>query len=124
MPDLPRLKVYYDGACPGCRRDRARYERWAGETGRDVIWCDLNEHYDELSRKGIDPQAALMSLHIEEANGEIKEGIPAYIALMRRVPRLKPLAWVIGLPGIRHTLRYAYDHWVRRRLKREGRLPE
>jgi len=124
MPDLPRLKVFYDGACPGCRRDRARYERWAGETGRDVIWCDLNDHHDELSRKGIDPQAALMSLHIEEANGEIQEGIPAYIALMRRVPRLKPLAWLIGLPGIRHTLRYAYDYWVKRRLKREGRLPE
>ena len=124
MPHPSHLYVYYDAACPGCRRDRARYERWAGRTGRDVIWCDLNEHHDELRRKGIDPEAALMSLHVELSSGEIREGIPAYIALMQRVPRLKPLAWLIGLPGIRHVVRYAYDRWVKWRLKRQGRLPE
>ncbi|NOG31457.1 DUF393 domain-containing protein [Halomonas sp. TBZ9] len=123
MADLPPLKVYYDAACPGCRRDRMRYERWAGETGRDVVWCDLNQHHEQLREKGIDPQAALMSLHVEDAQGEIHEGMSAYIILMRRVPRLKPLAWLIGLPGINQGLRYLYDHWVRRRLKREGRLP-
>jgi hypothetical protein len=64
-----------------------------------------------------------MSLHVEDAQGEIHEGMTAYIILMRRVPRLKPLAWLIGLPGINQGLRYLYDYWVSRRLKREGRLP-
>lgn len=123
MSSSSYLKVYYDGACPGCRKDRARYERWAGATGRDVIWCDLNEYHDELRSKGIDPQAALLSLHVEEADGNIYEGIEAYIALMWRVPRLKAIAWLIGLSGIKTALRYGYDHWVRWRLKREGRLP-
>lgn len=123
MSELPPLKVYYDGICPGCRRDRARYERWAGEAGDRVAWCDVTEHRATLSEKGVDPQAALLSLHVEEEGGRIVEGIDAYILLMRRVPRLKPLAWLIGLPGIKPLLRWGYDAWVRRRLSRQGRLP-
>ncbi|MBB3183661.1 putative DCC family thiol-disulfide oxidoreductase YuxK [Halomonas fontilapidosi] len=123
MSDLPPLKVYYDGACPICQRDRARYERWAGEAGDQVAWCDVNEHQQTLGEKGVDPEAALLSLHVEEEGGSIQEGIDAYILLMRRVPRLKPLAWLVGLPGIKPALRWYYDRWVRRRLAREGRLP-
>jgi len=123
MPDTTPLKVYYDGICPGCRRDRARYERWAGEAGKQVAWCDVTEHQQELRNKGVDPQAALLSLHVEEEGGPIREGIDAYILLMRRVPRLRPLAWLIGLPGLKPLLRRLYDGWVRRRLAREGRLP-
>ncbi|TDN99195.1 MULTISPECIES: thiol-disulfide oxidoreductase DCC family protein [Halomonas] len=123
MSDQPSLKVYYDALCPICRRDRTRYERWAGEAGRAVAWCDVTEHQQELREKGVDPQAALLSLHVEEKNGRIVEGIDAYVRLMRRVPRLKPFAWLIGLPGLKPLLRWGYDRWVRRRLGREGRLP-
>ncbi|WP_280546469.1 MULTISPECIES: DCC1-like thiol-disulfide oxidoreductase family protein [unclassified Halomonas] len=123
MCELPPLKVYYDGICPGCRRDRARYERWAGEAGRQVTWCDVTEYQATLREKGVDPQAALLSLHVEEEGGRIEEGIDAYVLLMRRVPRLKPLAWLIGLPGLKPALRWCYDRWVRKRLAREGRLP-
>jgi len=123
MSDTPVLKVYYDGICPICRRDRARYERWAGEAGDQVAWCDVNEHQATLREQGIDPQAALLSLHVEEEGGRIVEGIDAYVLLMRRVPRLKPVAWLIGLPVLKPLLRRLYDGWVRRRLVREGRLP-
>jgi len=123
MSEPPPLNVYYDGLCPGCRRDRARYERWAGEAGRQVVWCDVTEYQQTLHDKGIDPQAALLSLHVEDGEGRIREGIDAYVRLMRRVPRLRPLAWLIGLPGIKPLLRWGYDRWVRRRLARQGRLP-
>ena len=86
-------------------------------------WCDVTEHQQALRDKGVDPQAALLSLHVEEADGTLREGIDAYVLLMRRVPRLRPLAWLIGLPGIKPMLRKLYDGWVRRRLAREGRLP-
>ena len=117
------LRVYYDAVCSGCRRDRSRYERWAGEAGEEVAWWDVTEHQQLLRDKGVEPQAALLSLHVEEEDGRIVEGIDAYILLMRRVPRLRPLAWLIGLPGLKPLLRRLYDGWVRRRLAREGRLP-
>ena len=65
----------------------------------------------------------MLSLHVEDQNGDIHEGIEAYVALMWRVPRLKAIAWLIGLPGIKIALRYGYDQWVRWRLKRQGRWP-
>lgn len=123
MAERGPLKVYYDAACSGCHRHRARYERWAGETGSDVIWCDLNQDHAELRVKGIEPKTALLSLHVEDAQGSLHEGMDAYILLMRRVPRLTPLAWMIALPGIKQVLRYFYDHWVKWRLTRQGRLP-
>ncbi|MBD3896298.1 DUF393 domain-containing protein [Halomonas sp. ML-15] len=123
MQELSPLKVYYDAVCPGCRRDRARYERWAGEAGDSVVWCDVTTHQQTLRDKGIDPQAALLSLHVEDDEGQIHDSMDAYILLMQRVPRLRPLAWLIGLPGVKTLLTWLYDRWVRRRLARQGRLP-
>lgn len=125
MSQTPQtLYVYYDGACPICRRDRARYERWAGEAGESVVWCDLNQYGEHLRAIGVDPDVALMSLHLEDESGRLYHGIEAYVLLMRRVPRLRPAAFFMGLPGIRGALGVLYRRWVHRRLKREGRLPE
>jgi predicted DCC family thiol-disulfide oxidoreductase YuxK len=100
-----------------------RYERWAGQTAAGVKWLDVNAHETHLREKSIDPRAALLSLHVEDEQGHIRDGLDAYILLMRRVPRLKPMAGVIGLPGIKTLLSWCYGHWVKRRLAREGRLP-
>lgn len=121
---LTLLYVYYDGACPICRRDRARYERWAGETGDSVKWCDLNQYGEHLRAIGVDPDVALMSLHLEDENGHLYDGIDAYVLLMQRVPRLRPAAFLMGLPGVKGVLTVLYRCWVRRRLRREGRLPD
>lgn len=123
MTDKPTLRVFYDAACPGCRRDRARYEHWAGEAAASVEWVDVNGSEASLREKGIEPEDALLSLHVEDARGRILEGLDAYIQLMQRVPRLRPLAWLIGLPGLKPLLESLYRRWVRRRLAREGRLP-
>lgn len=117
-----KLKVYYDGACPVCRRDRRRYEALAGRAGEAVEWFDITGREEELRRRGIDPQRALTELHVEDEQHRIHSELDAYILLMRRVPRLKPLAWLIGLPVIRPLLARLYHLWVIRRLKREGRL--
>jgi hypothetical protein len=66
---------------------------------------------------------ALRSLHIETAQGQLIEGIDAYRLLMKRIPWLLPVAWIIGLPGIKPALRALYDRWVKRRLKKQGRWP-
>jgi predicted DCC family thiol-disulfide oxidoreductase YuxK len=123
MTDKSTLRVFYDADCPGCRRDRARYERWAGEAAASVEWVDVNDNEASLRERGIEPEDALLSLHVEDSQGRVREGIDAYILLMRRVPRLKPLAWLVGLPLIKPMLTWLYRHWVRRRLAREGRLP-
>jgi len=65
-----------------------------------------------------------MELHVEDADGRVYREMDAYILLMSRVLLLKPLAWILGLPGIRGLLSWLYRRWVRQRLVREGRLPD
>ena len=123
MSSKTLINVYYDAQCPLCRQERRRYERWSGRHAKDIGWLDVSEHEQTLRAKGVDPAVALRSLHIETAQGQLIEGIDAYRLLMKRVPLLVPVAWLIGLPGIKPALRTLYDVWVKRRLQKQGRWP-
>tara|TARA_R100001440_G_scaffold25353_1_gene41174 strand:- start:10241 stop:10612 length:372 start_codon:yes stop_codon:yes gene_type:complete len=115
------ITVFYDGACPRCRADRRRYEQWAGDRRDAVSWFDITGQDDHLRDIGIDPDAALRELHVQDRQGKIHRELDAYILLMARVPRPKPLAWLISLPVIRPVLSWLYRTWVLRRLERTGR---
>jgi len=116
------ITVYYDAACPRCVRDRMSYEKMAGELAHDVRWMDITDRDDELRGLGIDPHKALMELHLKDQQGQILSEIDAYILLMRRVPRLRAIAWLIALPVIRPILAWLYHQMVKRRLRRAGRI--
>lgn len=123
MPNKTSINVFYDAQCPLCRKERRRYERWSGRHAADIGWLDVSEHQQTLLEKGVDPNMALRSLHVETAQSQLIEGIDAYRLLMARIPLLTPVAWFIGLPGIKPALRKLYDIWVKRRLKKQGRWP-
>ncbi|MFV8570114.1 thiol-disulfide oxidoreductase DCC family protein [Marinobacter sp. SBS5] len=111
-----KLLVFYDGACPTCIRDRRWYEKLAGQGGDSVGWLDITGREEELRAQGVDPDKALRELHVKDSSGTIHQEMDAYILLMSRVPVLKPLAWLIGLPIIRPCLAALYHRWVARRL--------
>jgi predicted DCC family thiol-disulfide oxidoreductase YuxK len=119
-----KICVYYDGACPGCVKDRRNYERLLGKSKDDVQWIDITGKDDLLRSIGIDPNKALMELHVSNENQQILSEIDAYILLMNKVPVLKPLAKIVGLLLIRKGLSKAYRRRVKRRLRRSGRLEE
>jgi len=114
--------VYYDASCPRCVRDRENYEHMAGASAADVCWMDITGRDDDLWALGIDPYKALTELHVRDQQGKILSGIDAYILLMQRVPRLRAIAWLIGLPIIRPMLAWLYHRMVNRRLSQDGRL--
>lgn len=118
-----QLRVFYDGACPSCVKDRKLYERLAGRARESVEWVDITGRDDELRQRGIEPEAALQELHVEDSEGRIHRELDAYILLMSRVWLLKPLAWLIGLPVIRPMLAKLYHKWVGERLEKTGRMP-
>jgi predicted DCC family thiol-disulfide oxidoreductase YuxK len=120
--DKGAITVYYDGACPKCIRDRELYEMLSGRAGKNVYWLDITAQDERLREIGIDPQKALRELHVSTEDQQILTEIDAYILLMKKVPLLKPLAWLIALPFIRSMLSRAYHRQVNRRLRRSGRL--
>ena len=95
---------------------------WQGKGGEDVCWHDISGQDSHLRDIGIDPYKAMTELHVRDENQQIFSELDAYIQLMYRVPRLKPVAWLIGLPVIRPILSSLYRWMVNRRLKRSGRL--
>jgi len=115
-----KLTVYYDGACPKCIRDRERYEKLAGQAGEQVCWFDITGQERRLQEMGIDPQLAISELHVRDANGRVVSEMDAYILLMNKVPQLKPIAWLIGLPLLRPLLAKFYHQIVNRRLQHRG----
>lgn len=117
-----KITVYYDGACPKCVRDRQNYEKLSGNKGDPVCWFDITGHDKQLRNLGIDPQKALTELHVKDENGRVVSELDAYILLMGKVPLLKPIAWLIGLPLIRPVLAKIYHWQVNRRLKARGLL--
>ena len=59
---------------------------------------------------------------MSDETGRILCELDAYILLMDRVPLLKPLAWLLGMPVIRPLLARLYHWMVIRRLRKGGRL--
>ena len=120
--DKGGITVYYDGACPTCVKDRYHYEKLSGGAGKNINWFDITGQEERLREIGIDPQKALMELHVKNENQQILSEMDAYILLMRKLPLLRPLARLIGLPLIRPMLSKMYHKQVNRRLRRSGRL--
>lgn len=120
--DKGKIIVYYDGACPVCVRDREHYEKISGKVRDGVCWFDITGQESELGKLGIDPQKALAELHVKDESGQIVSELEAYILLMKKVPLLKPIAWLIGLPLIRPVLAKIYHQQVSRRLRERGLL--
>jgi predicted DCC family thiol-disulfide oxidoreductase YuxK len=115
-----KIVVYYDGSCPKCVRDRRLYEKLSGKADDEVCWFDITGREHQLKTLGIDPKKALSELHVKDTTGRIMSEMDAYILLMNKVLLLKPLAWLISLPGIRPFLTRWYHRQVNRRLKRRG----
>jgi predicted DCC family thiol-disulfide oxidoreductase YuxK len=88
-----------------------------------VCWFDITGQDEPLRALGLDPHRALTELHVLDEHRQIRSELDAYILLMERVPRLKPLAWFIGWPWIRPWLARLYRWSVARRLRRSGRWP-
>ncbi|ARU59280.1 MAG: DUF393 domain-containing protein [Pseudomonadales bacterium] len=113
------IKVYFDGACPACRRDQKRYNHWTGHNR--VYWVDITNADAQLREKGIDPQLALLMLHIELPDGTIVNDIEAYQILFAQVYWLKPLNMILRWHWLKEYIRGRYRAAVKRRLATDPR---
>ncbi len=86
-------EVFYDGACPVCRREIAVYKRMAAAgdapLSRDGAWIDVSD--PAAAPDGLDRDALLRRFHVRRANGEVVSGAAAFVAVWRATPSL---AWI------------------------------
>lgn len=121
-PGQPTMKktnvtMFFDGACPVCRREVAHYQRI--DTLARVNWIDITRRPEALSE--LDPEvsytAAMTRLHVIDHRGELHTGVAAFACLWRELPYYRWLAPIVTLPLLEPLLDRGYDALTRWRLR-------
>jgi len=102
-------EVFYDGACPICRREIAAYKGMDGMDGID--WRDVSD--EAFAEPGLDREAALARFHARTSEGEIVSGAKAFLAVWKRSPKLAPLARLLDRPPFVGVLEIGYRGFLR-----------
>lgn len=110
------LTVWYDGACPLCRREiglMRRLDRRGTIAFVDVADPAAGDHCP------IDRSALLARFHAEE-DGQLLSGAAAFAAMWRAIPLLRPLGLIARNPTVLDWLERAYLRFlaVRPKLQR------
>ena len=99
---VPRATVFYDGACPLCRREIAFYRRRPGADRVD--WVDVSETDGGDVAPGLSRASALGRFHVRDGDGRMVSGGAAFAALWSALPgfrivgrvfRRRPLVWIL-----------------------------
>lgn len=110
-------EVFFDGACPVCRREIAAYRRMPGLA--DLNWVDVSDPATDCA--GIDRAAALARFHVRRRDGSVVTGARAFLAVWRCNPRLAPLARILDRRPVCDLLELLYRGFLRvRPLWRRG----
>lgn len=114
MPDSAAdCVVYFDGACPLCRREIAHYRGQEGAAAIawiDAAGCDSAALGADLSR-----DAALARLHARRADGTLVSGVAAFAMIWSRLPAYRWLAPLVARRPVLAILEFAYSAFLRLR---------
>jgi predicted DCC family thiol-disulfide oxidoreductase YuxK len=101
------LEVFYDGGCPLCRREIGYYRRKAPT--RSVRWTDVSVLSADDLPSGLTRERALARFHVRSAaDGRLRSGGAAFIALWRRVPGFRRLGRLLDNRAGRALMEAAY----------------
>ncbi|MEM7641377.1 MAG: DUF393 domain-containing protein [Pseudomonadota bacterium] len=119
-------RVLYNADCPICRFEIDHYRKVADRDGLPVRFDDLNG--PDRAAWGIDADDAARRLHVLK-DGRVLSGFPAFLALWSEMPRMRWVAKVAGLPGLRQAMGLLYNRvgaplLYRMHLRRQARAGE
>ena len=105
------LTVYYDGACPLCRRE-INFLRRRVAAG-DVVWVDVAGHHGHRVATDLDKATALARFHVRLTDGRLVSGVPAFAALWKRARGLRWLGHLAGSRLLRGPFEVTYRGFLK-----------
>ena len=118
------VTLFWDGACPLCRREISYYK--SIDRAGAVNWVDCHADPSVLAPYGVTYEQAMARIHAAERTAEggerLLSGVDAFMAVWRRLPYwsvLPPL--LAAAPGALPAAEAAYKVWARARLRITGR---
>jgi predicted DCC family thiol-disulfide oxidoreductase YuxK len=107
-PAPSHVTVWFDGACPLCRREIALMRR--------LDWRARLRFVDVASGSGacpIDRAALLARFHAQEDGGPLVSGAAAFAAMWRAIPLLRPLGLLARSAPVLAVLERMYVVFLR-----------
>ena len=101
-------KVLYNKSCSVCNFEINQYKKYADDKSLDIEFQDLND--TDLDPWGIDQEQAKRRMHVEK-DGEIYDGVDAFIKLWEDMPKYEFFADIAKKPVIYNLGNALYD-WV------------
>lgn len=121
MPKSPSITVFFDGACPLCRREIDAYRR-CDRAGR-LAFVDIADDPGPLAELGISQAQALAALHVRDRDGRVAVGVKGFLMIWDALPRWRLLATSVRrVPGLEAIARLAYAQIARHRTRLAGAL--
>jgi 3-demethoxyubiquinol 3-hydroxylase len=121
-PAVPQqqITVLFDGACPLCRREIAVYQGLIPTApATRLAFSDVSLAQTPLPPGG-DRAAYLKRFHVQLADGSVRSGAAAFVALWAVLPGWRWLARLASLPGATPLLELVYRGFLRVRPHMQG----
>lgn len=103
---MTKTAVLYNDTCPICSREIKHYDKIAHRDGLPVRFDALTQ---DAAGWNIAPPDAAKRIHVRH-NGQIVDGMPAFVILWSQIPQYRWLSKLFSLPIIRPLSVLAYDH--------------
>ncbi len=110
--------LIYDGRCRFCVGQARRLARWIPD-------LKLESYRDPsvFARfPGLTPERCDSGLQVVDPGGRIHSGIEGLAVALSIRGSLRPLAWLLGVPGLRSLFGWGYAWIVRNRLRLGGEI--
>lgn len=101
--------VYFNAACPVCRTEIEHYQKRTDACAVPLAYHDINTAPDALAAFGLGRDDIKRRMYVVDGAGELKGGVDAFEAIWRVTPGYRPLARLVGLPGMRALGAGLYD---------------
>ncbi|RME92501.1 MAG: DUF393 domain-containing protein [Verrucomicrobia bacterium] len=119
MASRTRHLVFYDGNCPLCRRQAARWRR-LDRAGR-FEFRPLQAPGPEAAAAGLAPDQLREAIHCLDRQGRVHRGAACLRFVWLRLPWLAPLGILLAVPGMLPLAELAYGWLAARRHGRRNR---
>ena len=100
-----KATVFYDGACPLCRREIDFMRR--KDVNKRLTFEDVSVDGATLPA-GRTRDQALARFHVRGADGTVRDGAAAFASMWNELPALRPLAKLARIPGMVWVLEGLY----------------
>ncbi len=113
-PDLPKLTLFYDGACPLCE---AEIRFLSKRNDQNLLrFVDIHSAAFQPESLGVSCEQALAAMYGQLEDGPLLQGAPVFAQAYRRA-RLPMLAWFLSIPSLQPVFKLGYGLFAKNRYR-------